>query len=278
MKSFFSETQSPKMNAILKCAIFFILFAFFIIIRKVISKYVIGYTYDRLFSSIIGPLLTLFAVSIMLKMEKKTFADYGLFWERDTPLKLLKGIGFGLLIYSFSLLTMALFTESTFVLNNYKWHTTLLFSYLSLLPLAFIEEIAFRGYPFIKLNKVFGLRSTQLIIAIAFAFFHILQGWSFFSAFISTAIIAYLYGLSAVWSKGIAMPTGMHSVFNLCFQLFGLNAKPENQLFILRLPDNASPTAIARVTQVGIITQLSILLIAIILTEYFIRKKQTNTI
>jgi membrane protease YdiL (CAAX protease family) len=278
MKSFFSETESPKMNAIKKCAIFWILFAFSLIIRKVVSKYVLGFAWERFDSTIVGPILTLSIIAIMLKMERKNLADIGLKFEKDTIFKFLKGSAIGILIFLSTVVFFLLFTEATFISNNYKWHTTLIFLYLAILPVSFVEELAFRSYPLIALNKVFGLRATQLIIAIAYALFHIFQGWSFTSAFLSTATISFIYVLSAVWSKGIAIPTGIHTFVILFFQLIGINTTPYGQIYVLNLPKNASLESIAHASVVGVSIKLGLLLLGIILTEYFIRKKQTITV
>lgn len=278
MKSFFSEAESPKINAIVKSVIFWLLFTIFLIFRKVISKYVFGYAYENYNYNFLVPILVICALAIMVKIERKTFAEYGLIWQKDTLFKLLKGLGIGLIIYAITVLTIALFTESTVVFNQNKWNPLLIFSYLMILPLAFMEEVAFRSYPFIKLNKVFGLRSTQIIIAISFSCYQMTQGFSILAALIGPGIFAYFFGLSAAWSKGISEPTGIHSGINLGFYLVGLNAKETNQLVFLKLPDNASPSAIAHLSQVGTITQLTLLFVAILLTEYYIRKKNLSQI
>ena len=83
----------------------------------------------------------------------------------------------------------------------------------------------------------------------------------------------HLYVLSSIWFKGSSMPTGIHNAFNFSFQIIGLNTLPNNQMLILKLPDLASKTVIAHFSQVGTITQLTVLFVAIVLTEYYVRKK-----
>ena len=138
-----------------------------------------------------------------------------------------------------------------------------------------MEEVAFRSYPFLKLNKVFGLRITQVIIAVSFALYHIIQGWGFQIAFLGPGIWAFVFGLAAVWSKGIAVPTGIHMALNLIQQLVGMKSGDSESIWLLTLPENISDAAMAQAETWGIITQLLVLAAAIICIEIYIRKNNS---
>lgn len=137
-----------------------------------------------------------------------------------------------------------------------------------------MEEIAFRAYPFLKLNRVFGLRITQFIVALVFAFYHIIQGWDIQIAFLGPAIWALVFGLAAIWSNGIALPTGIHVALNLIQQLTGIKSGAYASIWVLEHEENAPAEAIALADTVGLATQILVLISALFLTEYYLRKKQ----
>ena len=97
----------------------------------------------------------------------------------------------------------------------FLWYT------LPLIPLAFMEELAFRSYPLEILKGKKGLYTTILITAILFAFYHVANGWTIGRALAGPAIWGFFLGMAAIYSKGIALPTGIHYAFNLTSAAFG---------------------------------------------------------
>ena len=92
---------------------------------------------------------------------------------------------------------------------------------LSLVPLAFMEELAFRSYPFFKLKDAFGVWVAQFAIAILFALYHYIGGWSLFASFAGPGVWSFAFGLLALRSNGIALPTGFHFGLNLALAAIG---------------------------------------------------------
>ena len=86
---------------------------------------------------------------------------------------------------------------------------------MPLIPLAFMEELAFRGYPLEILKNRIGIRASIFITSILFALYHLANGWTIESSFLGPAIWGLIFGLAAIYSKGIAMPTGIHYAANL---------------------------------------------------------------
>ena len=146
--------------------------------------------------------------------------------------------------------------------------------YLSVIPLALMEEIAFRSYPFIKLEKAFGLRIAQIIVAIAFAIYHIVTGWNTQLAFIGPGIWAFVFGLAAIHSGGIAVPTGIHVALNSVQSLVGLKTGNYTSLWIIDFKPGTPEMLMSKADTIGIILQITVLLAAIILTEIYIRKRK----
>ncbi len=275
MNTGFTETNSPKLNAVLKTVIFWALFLVLLFLAGSQVRNMLPARWERFAYGILGTMAVCFAVWIMLKVEKKKFSDYGLCWQKDTFLKFVKGFFIGAVVLSTIILILLVFTQYKISANPAKWDPWSAFWYLSLIPLALMEEIAFRSYPFLKLKKVFGLRSTQVIIAVGFALYHILQGWGFQLAFLGPGIWAFVFGLAAISSKGIALPTGIHVALNLIQQLIGLKGDASESVLQFSLPVNVSDAAIAQAQTWGIITQLLVLAAAIICMEIYIRKNNS---
>jgi hypothetical protein len=125
------------------------------------------------------------------------------------------------------------------------------------------------------LNKQFGLRTTQFIIAILFALYHVANGWSIGLSFLGPGIWSLAYGLSAVASKGISMPTGLHSGVNIILALF-IGKKNIESLWVIDFPTEVSENVIIANQNVGIIIHVSLLVLCIIAIEIYLRKKKTT--
>lgn len=233
--------------------------------------------WNRFVYGIFGTISAILATWVFLKIEKKSFKDIGLVWERATMIRFFKGILIGIVIFILLIIILLSFTELQLERNTKAFSPWAAFWYLAIVPLALMEEIAFRSYPFLKLNKAFGLRITQIIVAIAFALYHIIGGASVYSAFIGPGTWAFVYGLTAVWSGGIALPTGIHVALNVLQPLTGMKGGYE-PIWILHYKESASEVSIAKVDNVGIAIQLIILVCAVVLTEFYIRKKQSKRI
>lgn len=269
------KTNSPELNAVLKTVIFWAVFLVLLFLAGSQLGTMLPARWERFAYGILGTIAAFFAVWIMLKIEKRTFSDYGLCWQKDTFLKFIKGLFIGAVILSTIILILLVFTQYKLTANPSRLYPLSAFWYLSIIPLALMEEIAFRSYPFLKLKNVFGLRSTQVIIAVVFALYHFIQGWEFQLSFLGPGIWAFVFGLAAVWSKGIALPTGIHVALNLIQQLIGLKGDAPDSILKFALPENVSDADIAQAQTWGIITQLLVLAAAIICMEIYIRKNNS---
>ena len=92
---------------------------------------------------------------------------------------------------------------------------------LAIVILSYMEELAFRSYAFFRLEKSYSIWTAQIILAILFALYHAVGGWSLSSSFIGPGIWAFAFGLLALRSGGIALPTGFHSGLNLALAAIG---------------------------------------------------------
>jgi uncharacterized protein len=217
-----------------------------------------------------GGTLAAFALCwLFISREKKTFQDYELYWQSATIGRFLKGIIIGAAIFAVIILAMVLLGGLSLSRAS-NWDPASAFWLLSIFPLALMEEVAFRSFPFIKLQKAFGLPLTQAIVAIAFAGYHISMGWDITVALLGPGIWALVFGLGAAWSKGIALPTGIHVALNLSQQVVGMKDGKAGSIWILS--ENQS-TALMPADTVGMICQVAAGVLAFILTIWYSRKK-----
>ncbi len=249
----------------------------FIIVFMLISqiKNLIPEKFERYSHGIIGTIAALGTIWVFLKFEKKSFKSIGLKWEKNTPKKFALGLSVGLVLGSLMILSQVMYSGMEISLaKNYNIPYFLLWS-SALIPLAFLEEIAFRSYPFVKLNKIFGLRITQIIIAILFALYHVLNGWPLGLSFLGPGIWALAYGLSAMYSDGISMPTGLHYGVNFVLALIS-SQNGIAGILTIDFPENVSETVLKTNENFGIGIQLALLVLCILGTELYLRKKKTT--
>ncbi len=83
------------------------------------------------------------------------------------------------------------------------------------------EELGFRGYPFYRLKERYGILSAQIIVALAFAVYHMLQGWPPVNALVGTTAGSVLFGFATLASRGLAFPIGVHAAWNAGFVAIG---------------------------------------------------------
>lgn len=226
-----------------------------------------------------GIVITLVAILITflaLKKDKKTFRDIGFQWERKTPIRFTIGFFIGVFTAVLMLIIVVNFSSIEVVYNVNSNVPSALFWLLAFFPLAFMEEIIFRGYAFIKINKNIGLWPAQILLAILFAWYHDFTGATFFNQLLGPGVWALIFGISAIWSKGLAFPTGLHMTLNVVLALVG-QKDGRHAIWNLEYATEITPGLIAQTESVALILQVCILVIAIILTEYYRRNKLKNS-
>lgn len=85
----------------------------------------------------------------------------------------------------------------------------------TLLSLAAMEELGFRGYPLRRLIGPLGLWGGQLVVAVAFGLYHhFAYGLPWTPSMIGTTAGSLLFGMAAIASRGLALPVGLHAGVN----------------------------------------------------------------
>ncbi|MDG1529027.1 MAG: CPBP family intramembrane metalloprotease [Polaribacter sp.] len=266
MKNKFIQTLSALL---LPISFILILFLLITIPLQKISKYGSG--------GVIITIIALIITFIALKTDRKTFKEIGFYLDRKTPIRFSIGFLIGALITIVMLTILIYFSSIELNYNKNANIPTVLFWLLAFFPLAYMEEIIFRGYAFSKINKNIGLWPAQILMAILFAWYHDFTGVTLLNQLLGPGTWALIYGVSAVWSKGLAFPTGLHMAINVVLALVG-QKDSRHAIWNLEYTTEITPVLRAQTEHIGLIMQLCILLIGIILTEYFRRKKPKTAI
>jgi hypothetical protein len=222
-----------------------------------------------------GVIFALFLTWLFLKYEKRSFKEIGLTWQAGTVIRFLVGVFIGSAIFGLILLALLLLTPLQLQLNNRTLGTSALIGYVAFFAISLMEEISFRAYPFLKLQSRFGLRITQIIVAIVFALYHVAGGQSVAGSFLGPGVYAFVFGLAAAWSGGIAMPFGIHLALNVLQPLTGMRGA-DAAIWTLKQKQAVVDNQLANPETVGLAMQIIILVTSILLTEYFIRKRDNS--
>lgn len=224
---------------------------------------------------ILGSLAGLVTARIFQRNRQPSFASMGLGWEKKTLFRFVLGLLTGLVIFVLILFVLLQFSELTIQYHPQSSTTDYLFLYLPILPLALMEEIGFRSYPQQKLYQAYGPWISQLVIAVAFGAYHLLNGWSLLSSFAGPFVWAFVFGLAAIWSRGIAVPTGIHFALNVLQSITGMKGS-KGAVWILDYPPGTNPVLQERTDKIGLMIQMAVLITALWATYWYTRKQRNR--
>ncbi len=224
-------------------------------------------------SGTLGTLLVLIITYPVARYNGVTMDQIGLNWTSKTPIRLLYGLLIGTAIAGVMLSAIVQLTELQLNRDITSDIPMALFFMLAILPMAFMEEVAFRGFVFFRLNGVIGLRSTIIITSILFAYYHDMTGASFITQLLGPGIWGIIYGLSAIWSRGLAVPTGIHVGANVVLNAFGLKDS-NNAIWMIDYPADISERDQAYTEMIGLYGQLVLLVVGVLLIEWYLKKRR----
>jgi uncharacterized protein len=274
MKEIFQFKFGAKyiLRATLFCIVFtgiFITFSFF--------KSLVPDQFERLAHGVLGTIAAVLTTLLFIKFDKKSFAGIGLLFEKSTLLKFFTGVLLGIGIMGLSVLSVIYFSDFKIDSNTNSNILKFLFWTLPLIPLSFMEEVGFRAYPLLLLKEKTSIRGSIIITSILFALYHIANGWTIQSSFLGAGVWGIVYGLAAIYSNGISMPTGLHYAANLTTSAFGVSNNSFN-IWILKQNNGDTLENYQSSEMTTLIPQLALLIFGIICMEWYLRKKATANI
>ncbi|HVW97454.1 MAG TPA: type II CAAX endopeptidase family protein [Mucilaginibacter sp.] len=231
-------------------------------------------TLHKLVFGIFGSAGGLFVVWLFSMLRAFSWAETGIRLNRRSPIEFLLGVVIGLFFFLAVLMAFIGLTPVSIRFSGHGLSVEILLQVLSLLPLALMEEIAFRSYPQQELDRQYGIWVSQIVMALVFGLYHILYGWDPLTAFSGPFVWAFLFGLAAIVSQGIALPMGVHFSLNAGQLIVGLNGVSPAALWVINNPHGMAQ-AVQRQSQLtGLCLHGAMLIILILLTFYWSRRQK----
>ncbi len=154
------------------------------------------------------------ATLLFLWWDKRSPSELGLELSWRPPVYLLGGLlGGALLIGVIAVLLHAVLPFEWTYNPAFLWKLGAA-SLLYLIIANGVEELLFRGYAFERLITSIGLWPAQLIIALLFAPYHLLNGYTWQVAFTGSVIGSVMFGLVFVRTRSVIAATGFHAATN----------------------------------------------------------------
>ncbi|MFC4262926.1 CPBP family intramembrane glutamic endopeptidase [Ferruginibacter yonginensis] len=263
--------MNQRSTILLKVVLFTIIFIV-LFIGLCFLKNNIPSQYERLAHGLIGTLAALLTSAAFIKFDGISFNAIGLRWEHATIPRFLIGILVAATIMGGLTILVIALQGLTITKNENNNGIYFLLNALPLLPLAFMEEVAFRGYTLQTLKQKFTTPIAIIFTAFLFAVYHVVNGWSLQNAFMGAGCWGLVFGVSAVYSNGIAMPTGLHVAANFITSLFGTTAQGVH-LFHLQSHNSNNINDLQTSTLLTVIPQIIVLLIGMV-GIVWVNKKQ----
>ena len=260
-----------KLHVVLKSILFCIVFTGLLVVFSFLKAF-IPVKYERFAYAAIGTGVAFLTTYLFLCYDKKSFSAIGLNIENSTIIKFIVGILTGIFLMGLMVLAVIYFSNFRIELNNNSNFINFLFWTSPLIFLSLMEEIGFRAYPLVLLKKKLGLRSSILITSILFALYHIANGWTFVGSFLGPGTCGIIFGLAAIYSKGIAMPIGIHYAFNLTSSAFGISNQSLN-IWVLKQSNGSSLENYQNSEINKFLPQIALLIVGISCMEYVVRRK-----
>jgi hypothetical protein len=218
---------------------------------------------------VLGSVAALALTMLFARQGLAGLAATGLQWQAGSWKRLTAGLLIGTAMFALLVLALAALSGLRWQWSADHFDRVQLWPLLALLPLSYMEEVAFRGYPFAQLQSAWGLRTTLWLTALVFALYHVAGGQSLAASLAGPGVYAFVFGLGAAWSGGIALPLGIHLALNVWQPLLGFRTAEQAMWHI---QPAESPALLAPDT-VGLAAQLLILAAALAMTEYYLRRK-----
>ena len=261
---------SSKAKAIFKPTLFCLVFTAIFVVLSFFKNFLPS-SAERLSHGIIGTLAAFVATWLFLTFDKKKFSAIELYFDRKTIIRFLVGVLVGVSIMGLLAAGVMYFTNVGIKLNQNSNIWYFLVGTTPLIPLAFMEELGFRAYPLQILKDKTSIRLSIVITSILFALYHIVNGWTIASSFLGPAVWGLIFGIAAIYSKGIAMPTGIHYAANLTTSAFGAKDNPTSIWTIT--PTDTVTTTFHGMDLTIILPSIAILVLGMLTMEVYLRRK-----
>ena len=164
---------------------------------------------------------TLLLTIVFVRWEGLRLADVGAAIGTRSGLRFIGGVLVGLLLVTLHVSIERFVGGLRWVRTEGVGSLDVVIMLITYVLLACREELAFRGYPLRRLNSMFGLWISLIVVALVFALEHIAGGSSWMQALFGAGVGSILFGMAALATRGLAVPIGIHAAWNLGDWLHG---------------------------------------------------------
>jgi membrane protease YdiL (CAAX protease family) len=198
---------------------------FFYILSILVFATIAGVTKNSIYpnhiSILISTSLTFVLVVIFTKWDKLTFREIGITFEKYSLPRFLSGFGIGFLMVLLQAVIVSNFAQVKFPLSANFSPLSVVSSLALYFLIACREELVFRSYALRNLANVMKPLIALSIITIIFILEHVIAGVSWKMSILGSGFGGVLFGLSALKTKGLALPLGLHFAWNFTQWLLG---------------------------------------------------------
>lgn len=170
--------------------------------------------------------LSLLGTYAFIRNERSSMADVGAAWSGGSLKRFAVGFAIGLAMVAL----LVAFTRIAIGPVKFARTDGVNMGAVPLMVVAFIalsagEELGFRGYPLKRLRTAFGTWPAQIVVALMFAAYHMIQGWPPVNALVGTTAGSVLFGVATIASGGLAFPIGIHAAWNVGSWMLGTKSE-----------------------------------------------------
>lgn len=160
-------------------------------------------------------LLVVLGVTVLfLRLERRPLSVLGLAPSWRMPIDLFDNFSVGVLIVAIIASLFWLVIDIPWALNPQFDRRLAAMSLASLLYGNSVEELLFRGYSFERLVVAIGHWRAQVVTALLFAVFHVVNGYTWSAALLGTTLASVLFGVVFLRFQSVPAAIGIHVAMN----------------------------------------------------------------
>lgn len=179
-----------------------------------------------LLSIFLASVLTILLVYLFTRWEKLRLIDVGVVPGKATIQRFVAGYIIGLFMAVIQALTVFGFDHLQLLFMSHITALEIVVPFLLYFFIACREELVFRSYSLRSLTYSFSSAVALLFITVIFILEHVVAGMTWEMAIIGSGLGGILFGLSALKTRGLALPLGLHSAWNFGQWMVGFKNKP----------------------------------------------------
>lgn len=220
-----SKLQRKRPSTLARVLFFYLCTVIILTSTSRFTKNLSAETADLL-SIFIASVFTFLLVVLFTRWEKLSLTDVGAVPGKHTIRRFMTGYIIGLSMAVTQGLTVFGFGHLKLVLVSPITPMSIVLPLLLYFLVACREELAFRSYSLRTLDYSFTSAFALFTITVIFILEHVVGGMKWEMAIIGSGLGGILFGVSALKTKGLALPLGLHNAWNFGQWAMGFKNKP----------------------------------------------------